>query len=122
MSDTIKVKIGIHDERLDNLEEEQMRTRDRLHVLEQDRIALKLISQRVDDMASAAKTTAAQIVEVSSDVKTLLLAHAHNDGASDERKSWLSSRRFVVTSLLTLGTLVVGLVSALATIVWLQHT
>ena len=49
----------------------------------------------------------------------LLTEKNQRDGAATERKGWLESRRFVVT---TLVALVVGLVGAVATLVWLAVT
>jgi hypothetical protein len=118
MSDPLEVRVALHGERIDGLEEEQLRTRDRLHNLESDRIALRLIAQRVDDMAESNKVTAQQVVSVSNDVKTLVLAEARRAGERDERTSWLSSRRFVVTSLLTLAGVVVALLAVIATLIW----
>jgi hypothetical protein len=118
MAEPIAVRVALHGERIESLEEEGLRTRDRLHNLESDRIALRLIAQRVDDMAEAAKVTAHTVSSVSDDVKALVLAEERRSGERDARSSWLSSRRFVVTTLLAGAAVIVALVSALATLIW----
>lgn len=118
MNEPLEVSVALHGERIESLEEEGLRTRDRLHNLESDRIALKLISQRVDDMAEAAKVTAQTVSSVAGNVQTLVIAEARRSGERDERRSWLSSRRFVVTSLLALSAVVVALLSVVVTLIW----
>jgi hypothetical protein len=118
MAEPIGVRVALHGERIETLEEEQLRTRERLHNLEQDRIALKLIAQRVDDMADAAKLTAVTIATVNNDVKSLVLAEAVRAGERDERRSWLSSRRFVISTFVALAAVVVTLVGVVAALIW----
>lgn len=54
--------------------------------------------------------------EVRADVKLLLADRSERKGAADERSRWLDSRRFTLGLIVTL---VVGLVGAVATILWL---
>lgn len=50
------------------------------------------------------------------DVRMLIDDKSARSGAADERRRWLDSRRFVVTTMIALA---VGLIGSVATLVWL---
>jgi chromosome segregation ATPase len=117
----LEVQVAVHAQRINDLEEEQLRHRQRLHDLEGLRATVQLVTQRLDQLAMQVAGAVAQTADISRDVKQILLAMAKGEGrvegVSQERTRWLDSRRFVIT---TIVTLVVGLAAAVATIVWLK--
>jgi hypothetical protein len=56
----VEVIVAVHEERLDQIEAEQMRHRQRLHDLESDRQTLRFISEQVRDLAASVGSTAKQ--------------------------------------------------------------
>lgn len=62
------------------------------------------------------KENEARFVAIDHKLDLLLAEKNQRDGATVERKGWLDSRRFIVS---TIVALVVGLVGAVATLVWL---
>ena len=54
--------------------------------------------------------------EINTKLDTLFEEKQRRDGASEERKGWLDSRKFTITTIVALSC---GLVSAVATLVWL---
>lgn len=54
----LEVQVAVHEERLDQLEQEQLRHRQRLHDLEGDRATIRLISRQLDQLAGAVETNA----------------------------------------------------------------
>lgn len=112
----IEARVAVHAERLDQLEEEQLRHRARLHDLEADRATLMLLARRVDDLAVSSKEMGEKIAAIGDGVQALLLSRARGEGVETERKRWLDSRRFVIATFVALAC---GLVGAIATLVWL---
>lgn len=60
MSRPLEVSVAVHEERLDQIEEEQLRHRQRIHDLESDRATLRLLSRQVSDLVTAVERTAKQ--------------------------------------------------------------
>lgn len=56
----LEVQVAVHEERIAQLEEEQLRHRQRLHDLEGDRATLKLVAQQLEQLAAAVEKTAKQ--------------------------------------------------------------
>ena len=54
--------------------------------------------------------------EINSKLDALLTEKSQRDGAAEERQGWLDSRKFTITTIVALSC---GLVSAVATLVWL---
>lgn len=111
-----EVKIALHEQRIGDLEEEQIRTRDRLHTLEQDRIALKLMAQQMEGLAESLRMSTATLARLDAKVTELVIAQARDEGEDAHRRDWLSSRRFVTGVLIASAGVIVSLVSTLLTI------
>jgi hypothetical protein len=60
MSRPLEVEVAVHAERLDQIEAEQLRHRQRIHDLEGDRATLRFISDQVRDLSASIGTTAKQ--------------------------------------------------------------
>lgn len=56
----LEVAVAVHEERLDQIEAEQLRHRQRIHDLEGDRQTLRFISEQVRDLTATVATTAKQ--------------------------------------------------------------
>lgn len=67
----LEVRIAVAEERIENLEEEQLRQRGRLHNLEADRALLKLAIERLDELArsleSASRKAAQEAIDLALD-------------------------------------------------------
>jgi hypothetical protein len=111
-----EVRLALHEQRIVDLEGEQKRTRERLHTIEQDRIALKLMAQQVENLAETGKLTTGTLNRLDEKVNTLLLAQAREEGEDSTRRDWLSSRRFVTRALIAGAGLIVALGTALLTV------
>lgn len=112
----LEVQVALHAQRIGDLEHEQTRTRDRLHVIEQDRIALKLMAQQLEALAETGKLTATTLNRLDSKVNDLLISQARDEGEEATRRDWLSSRRFVTRALIAGAGVIVALASALLTV------
>lgn len=112
----IEVRVALNEQRVTDLEDESKRTRDRLHLLEQDRIALKLMAQQMENLAKTGELGAAALTRLDSKVNDLLLAKAREQGEDATRRDWLSSRRFVTRALIAGAGVIVALTSALLTV------
>jgi len=112
----LEVQVALHAQRIGDLESEQTRTRDRLHVIEQDRIALKLMAQQMETLAETGRLTAGTLSRLDAKVNDLLIAKARDEGEDDTRRDWLNSRRFVTRTLIAGAGLIVALASALLTV------
>jgi hypothetical protein len=60
MGRPLEVAVAVHEERLDQIESEQLRHRQRLHDLEGDRATLRFISDQVRELSATIGTTAKQ--------------------------------------------------------------
>jgi len=112
----IEVRVALHEQRIDDLEIEQTRTRDRLHALENDRIAMKLMAQQVENLAETGKLNAGTLSRLDDKVTQLVVAQAREAGEEATRRDWLSSRRFVIRTFVACAGLIVALASALLTV------
>lgn len=54
----IEVTVAVHEERLDQLEQEQLRHRQRLHGLEADRATIRLVSKQLSQLSASVETSA----------------------------------------------------------------
>lgn len=111
------VQIALHAQRLTDLEAEIKRTRDRLHLIEQDRIAMKLMAQQMEALAESGKLGAATLARLDSKVNDLLISQARDEGEDATRRDWLSSRRFVTRTLIASAGVIVALASALLALI-----
>lgn len=68
------------------------------------------------EVAAQQKENDSRFVAIDHKLDLLLTEKNQRDGAASERRRWLDSRRFVVTTVVALG---VGLVASIATLVWL---
>lgn len=60
MSRPLEVTVAVHEERLDQIEQEQLRHRQRIHDLEGDRATLRLMGKQVESLVTAVEKTARQ--------------------------------------------------------------
>jgi hypothetical protein len=60
MNRPLEVDVAVHEERLDQIEAEQLRHRQRIHDLEGDRATLRYISEQVRELSTSIGTTAKQ--------------------------------------------------------------
>ena len=82
-----------------------------------DRFASKQeLSAFKSEVAATQKENDGRFVAIDHKLDLLLTEKNQRDGAAVERKGWLDSRRFVISTFVALS---VGLVGAVATLVWL---
>lgn len=81
MSQPIEVRIAVAEERLDTIEEEQLRHRQRLHELEGDRATMKLLGERLEQLSRSVERSAKQAAQEAID-----LAFDHKDDLG--RRRW----------------------------------
>lgn len=60
MTRPLEVTVAVHEERLDQIEQEQLRHRQRIHDLEGDRATLRLMAKQIEQLASGLEKTARQ--------------------------------------------------------------
>ena len=67
----IYVRVAVAEERLDTLEEEQLRQRDRLHALENDRATIRLLAEQITQLSQGieriAKRAAQDAIDMAMD-------------------------------------------------------
>lgn len=81
MSDRpLEVRMAVAEERLDNVEEEQLRQRLRIHDLESDRATLRLVVKQMEELAANVATVARQAA-----LEAVELAMEHKDELGNRR-------------------------------------